>query len=81
MKTCQKQGKTLTLSIGGADGHITFTSAEQAKTFGEMIYNTFLAGSTSSKRPFGSAVLDGYVVTVIVCQSYSFDSISDQNRP
>ncbi|RDX56979.1 glycoside hydrolase [Lentinus brumalis] len=57
-KTCQKQGKMLTISIGGADGKLTFSSAEQAKEFGEKIYNTFLGGD-AHERPFGSVVLDG----------------------
>ncbi|KAI0715828.1 glycoside hydrolase superfamily [Cerioporus squamosus] len=59
-KTCQKQGKMLTISIGGADGHITFSSEEEAKGFGEITYNTFLGGAAQgSTRPFGSVVLDG----------------------
>lgn len=51
----------MTLSLGGATGAASFSSAAQAKVFGDTIWNLFLGG-TSDIRPFGDAVLDGYVV-------------------
>ena len=57
---CQSKGKIVTISLGGATGAASFTSDDQASAFGDTIWNTFLGG-TSSVRPFGSAVLDGYV--------------------
>ena len=61
IETCQSKGKIVTISLGGATGGAGFTSASQASAFGDTIWNLFLGG-TSSTRPFGSAVLDGYVL-------------------
>ncbi|KAI0749277.1 glycoside hydrolase superfamily [Daedaleopsis nitida] len=55
---CQKNGKIVTISIGGATGSITLQDAQQAEQFAEAIHDTFLAGN-GSFRPFGDAVLDG----------------------
>ena len=55
---CQSKGKIVTMSLGGATGAASFSSAAQATAFGDTIWNLFLGGS-SSTRPFGSAVLDG----------------------
>lgn len=61
IKACQAKGKIITLSIGGAStGTTNFTSNAQAKAFAKTIWNLFLGGS-SSTRPFGHAVLDGWV--------------------
>ena len=51
----------MTISLGGATGAAGFTSDSQASQFATTIWNLFLGGS-SSTRPFGSAVLDGYVL-------------------
>ncbi|KAG6884389.1 hypothetical protein C0993_011618 [Termitomyces sp. T159_Od127] len=58
IKTCQKKGKIITLSLGGATGSTSFSSDSQAEQFADTIWNLFLGGS-SSTRPFGTAVLDG----------------------
>ena len=59
IKTCQKNGKLVTVSIGGADSSITLSSDADAQNFGETIYNTFLGGK-GQDRPFGDGViLDG----------------------
>ena len=62
--TCQSKGKAVTLSLGGGSLQswemITLNSDQEAKDFGNMMYNTFLGGSVDDPtRPFGSAVLDG----------------------
>lgn len=57
---CQKRGKVLTISLGGATGGVGFQSDDQAESFADTIWNLFLGGS-SNMRPFGSAILDGYV--------------------
>ncbi len=62
IQACQAKGKIITISLGGATGAASFSSAAQATAFGDTIWNLFLGGS-SSTRPFGAAVLDGYVVT------------------
>ncbi|KAI3622797.1 glycoside hydrolase family 18 protein [Moniliophthora roreri] len=58
IKSCQANGKVITLSLGGATGSVGFSSDDQATTFAQTIWNLFLGGS-SSTRPFGDAILDG----------------------
>ncbi|KAG5729488.1 Chitinase 1 [Termitomyces sp. T112] len=58
IQTCQRKGKIITLSLGGATGSTSFNSDSQAVQFADTIWNVFLGGS-SSTRPFGTAVLDG----------------------
>jgi chitinase len=55
IKTCQSNGKIVTLSLGGAAGGGVADSA-----FADQVWNLFLGGS-STTRPFGDAVLDGLV--------------------
>jgi chitinase len=59
IQTCQAAGKTILLSLGGAIGDYGFTSASQAQGFATMLWNLFGEG-TSTTRPFGSAVVDGF---------------------
>jgi chitinase len=59
IQACQAKGKLVTLSLGGATGAVGFTSDSQAESFADTIWDIFLGGS-SSIRPFGDAVLDGY---------------------
>jgi chitinase len=66
IEACQKNGKIVTLSLGGADSEPGFSSNSQAEAFADLIWNSFLGGS-SPTRPFGSAVLDGYVPRVYLC--------------
>ena len=61
IKTCQSKGKLITLSLGGATGQVGFSNDTEAETFADQIWNQFLGGH-SSIRPFGDAILDGYVV-------------------
>ncbi|KAJ3775756.1 glycoside hydrolase family 18 protein [Lentinula raphanica] len=63
IQTCQAAGKIITLSLGGATGANTFSSAAQAESFADLIWNLFLGG-TSSTRPFGNAVLDGIDIDI-----------------
>ncbi|KAJ3893703.1 class III chitinase, partial [Lentinula edodes] len=58
IETCQAAGKLVTISLGGANGGVGFSSDAQGTAFAQTIWNLFLGGS-SSTRPFGSAVLDG----------------------
>ena len=74
IKACQAKGKTVTLSLGGATGAAVFSSGAQAKFFGNTIWNLFLGGS-SSTRPFGNAVLDGYVTLHCIGYCLAFPSI------
>ncbi|KAH0828837.1 glycoside hydrolase family 18 protein [Lanmaoa asiatica] len=58
IETCQKAGKIVTLSIGGATGGVGFTSDSEGQAYAQVIWDIFLGGS-STTRPFGTAVLDG----------------------
>ena len=69
-------GKIITLSLGGATGQVGFSSDSQAESFADQIWNLFLGGS-SSIRPFGDAILDGYVSLVFLCL---FHEVRDGTR-
>jgi hypothetical protein len=60
IEACQQNGKIVTLSLGGADSLPGFSSNTQAMGFADQVWNMFLGGSGTT-RPFGVAVLDGYV--------------------
>ncbi|KAM5537231.1 hypothetical protein V8D89_009164 [Ganoderma adspersum] len=79
IQTCQSKGKIVTLSLGGATGLATFSSASEASTFGDTIWNLFLGGS-SSTRPFGSAVLDGIDLDIEGGTTTFYDSFINRIR-
>jgi len=63
IKTCQAQGKTILLSIGGAtytEGG--FTSSTEATTWANTIWAMFgpQQSTSSVNRPFGTAIIDGF---------------------
>jgi chitinase len=55
---CQRMGKKVFLSLGGAVGGYGFTSDEQARQFAQTLWDLFLGGQ-STYRPFSTAVMDG----------------------
>ena len=59
IKTCQAAGKIVLLSLGGSVGTYGFSSSSQATTFATTLWNLF-GGGSSSTRPFGTAVIDGF---------------------
>jgi chitinase len=59
IETCQAAGKIILLSLGGATGNYSFSSASQASTFANTLWDLF-GGGNSSTRPFGTAVIDGF---------------------
>lgn len=58
IKTCQGQGIKVLLSIGGASGSYSLSSADDARQVAQSLWDNFLGGQSSS-RPLGDAVLDG----------------------
>ncbi|KAJ5365880.1 Glycoside hydrolase superfamily [Penicillium concentricum] len=63
IQTCQKKGKTILLSIGGATySEGGFKSEEEAKNGAKLMWETFGPKQEGSKalRPFGDAALDGF---------------------
>ncbi|KAG1324636.1 hypothetical protein G6F62_008986 [Rhizopus arrhizus] len=59
IKTCQKKGKTILLSLGGAAGAYVFANDKDAVAFADTLWATF-GGGKSESRPFGDAVVDGF---------------------
>lgn len=60
---CQsKYGKKVLLSIGGATSQISFTGEQQARSFGNVLWNLFgPAGNVDAGlRPFGNVEVDGF---------------------
>jgi len=58
IKGCQSRGIKVLLSLGGASGSYSLSSADDATQVANYIWNNFLGGQSSS-RPLGDAVLDG----------------------
>jgi chitinase len=58
IESCQKLGKKVLLSLGGAAGSYGFVSDTEGETFAQTTWDMFLGGQ-STHRPFGKAVLDG----------------------
>ncbi|KAJ2480122.1 Chitinase 2 [Coemansia sp. RSA 2131] len=58
VKKCQKQGKVVLLSLGGASGAYGFADDVQAERYADQIWDMFLGGS-ADRRPFDGSVLDG----------------------
>jgi chitinase len=76
IKTCQSQGKTILLSIGGAtytEGG--FSSASEAQTWADTLWAMFgpKQSSSSALRPFGAASVDGF--------DMDFESVTSNMAP
>ncbi|KAK0581251.1 hypothetical protein LWI29_011769 [Acer saccharum] len=58
IKNCQNKGIKVMLSIGGGDGSYSLSSADDARSVADYLWNNFLGGQSNS-RHLGDAVLDG----------------------
>ncbi|GJN17092.1 hypothetical protein PR202_gb04132 [Eleusine coracana subsp. coracana] len=58
IRSCQRQGVKVLLSIGGGVGSYGLSSPADARNVAAYLWNNYLGG-TSSSRPLGAAVLDG----------------------
>ncbi|CAO1944332.1 unnamed protein product [Urochloa humidicola] len=58
IRSCQRRGVKVLLSIGGGAGSYGLSSPADARIVGAYLWNSYLGG-TSSSRPLGDAVLDG----------------------
>ncbi|KAL6840095.1 hypothetical protein ACP4OV_029905 [Aristida adscensionis] len=58
IRSCQRRGVKVLLSIGGGVGEYGLSSAGDARQVAADLWNNYLGG-TSSSRPLGDAVLDG----------------------
>lgn len=52
------------MSLGGATGVVGFSSDSQAESLADQVWDMFLGGQ-SDTRPFGDAVLDGFVSSLL----------------
>merc|ERR1711990_27029 len=60
IKECQKNGKQVLMSLGGAVGPYGFKNVAEAKLFASRVWHLLLEGQDlQSIRPFGTAILDG----------------------
>jgi len=57
-KLCQRNGKQVIISLGGARGGYNLSSAFRANELANTIWDLFLGGK-GKLRPFGDAILDG----------------------
>ncbi|SAM08151.1 hypothetical protein [Absidia glauca] len=60
IQACQKRGKKVLLSLGGAAGSYGLASAKDGTTWADKLWNTFGGGAGHQSRPFGKAVVDGF---------------------
>ncbi|KAK4480718.1 hypothetical protein RD792_013800 [Penstemon davidsonii] len=58
IRACQSRGIRVLLSLGGATGSYSLSSADDARQVANYLWNNYLGG-TSDSRPLGDAVLDG----------------------
>ncbi|XP_031111696.1 acidic endochitinase-like [Ipomoea triloba] len=58
IRACKSQGIKVLLSLGGAAGSDTLTSADDAKNVAQYLWDNFLGGQSPS-RPLGDESLDG----------------------
>ncbi|KAJ1288915.1 hypothetical protein BS78_02G125000 [Paspalum vaginatum] len=58
IKSCQRRGVKVMLSIGGGAGSYYLNSSADARDVAAYLWNNFLGGQSPS-RPLGDAVLDG----------------------
>ncbi|KAI1372325.1 glycoside hydrolase family 18 protein [Hypoxylon crocopeplum] len=61
IKTCQSQGKTILVSIGGAtytEGG--FSDSASASSAADSVWGLFGSDTSKANRPFGTAVVDGF---------------------
>ncbi|KAL8519234.1 hypothetical protein ACS0TY_010247 [Phlomoides rotata] len=58
IRACQARDIKVLLSLGGASGSYSLSSADDARQVADYLWNYYLGGS-ASPRPLGDAVLDG----------------------
>jgi len=60
IKACQKNGKKVLMSLGGAVGRVGFANDAEAKLLAYRVYHLLLEGKDLQDiRPFGTAVMNG----------------------
>ncbi|KAG1367719.1 acidic endochitinase [Cocos nucifera] len=75
IQSCQSQGIKVLLSLGGASGSYSLSSADDAQSVANYLWDNFLGGSSSS-RPLGAAVLDGIDFDIEATNGDFFDDLA-----
>ena len=75
IRSCQRSGVKVLLSIGGGDGSYGLTSEGDARDVAAYLWNNYLGG-TSSSRPLGDAVLDGIDFDIELGGAKYWDSLA-----
>ena len=57
---CQKAGKKVFLSIGGALAYVDLNSTAEAHKYADIVWQIFGGGTSEVGRPFGDVKLDGF---------------------
>ena len=65
IQQCQDKGKIVTISLGGYNAQVGFSSDSQAQAFADNIWDMFLGGSGPT-RPLGDVVLNGCVARTLI---------------
>jgi chitinase len=61
IQTCKDNGVKVILSLGGASGAYSLSSAEEASTIGQNLWNAYgNSGNGTVPRPFGKTFVDGW---------------------
>lgn len=79
IKICQGKGKIILLSLGGASGAYGFSSDSQAEQFAQTVWDMF-AGGSSSTRPFGDSVIDGFDLDIEGGSTTGYAAFSNKLR-
>ncbi|KAJ1679921.1 Chitinase 2 [Spiromyces aspiralis] len=79
IKYCQKQGKIVLLSLGGAAGSYGFASEDEARQFADKLWDMFMGGS-ADLRPFDDAVVDGVDLDIEGGQSTGYVTLVGRLR-
>ncbi|XP_071711173.1 hevamine-A-like [Rutidosis leptorrhynchoides] len=76
IRSCQKQGVKLMLSIGGGIGTYSLSSKLDARNVSLYLWNAFLGGKSSSVfRPLGDVSLDGIDFDIELGSSQFYDDL------
>ncbi|KAK8521237.1 hypothetical protein V6N13_077355 [Hibiscus sabdariffa] len=75
IKSCQRLGIKVMLSIGGGAGSYTLASKADAKNVARYLWRNFLGGSSRS-RPLGDAVLDGIDFDIELGSTQHYDDLA-----
>ncbi|KAJ2400546.1 Chitinase 2 [Coemansia sp. RSA 2559] len=80
IKTCQSNGKKITLSLGGGNIYTYGLSSDaDGKRFADTIWNMFLGG-TAEYRPYDDAVLDGIDLDIESGEHTGYSAFINQLR-